>query len=151
MMAASRTNVMPLDQHTEVAVLISGGLDSAVRVLKEAGTPLSTGDMVKTLLEKGYWQTEGKTPAATIYAAIITEISKKGDKSRFRTVARGQFELTEVGVDYLAGRFLRAPKDPAEIARRCVAIAPDLVAARASTLGLLVEEIRSAHTLYLIW
>jgi hypothetical protein len=61
------------------------------------------------------------------------------------------FELTEVGVDYLAGRFLRAPKDPGEIARRCIAIAPDLVAARPSTFGLLVEEIRSSHTLYLIW
>jgi hypothetical protein len=74
-----------------------GGLDCAVRVLREAGTPLNTGDMVKTMLEKGYWQTEGKTPAATIYAAIITEISKKGANSRFRKVARGQFELTEVG------------------------------------------------------
>jgi hypothetical protein len=61
------------------------------------------------------------------------------------------FELTEIGVDYLAGRFARAPKDPAAIARRCVALAPDLVAARASTLDLLVEEIRTAHTLYLIW
>jgi len=61
------------------------------------------------------------------------------------------FELTEIGVDYLAGRFLRAPKDPAEIARRCAELAPDLVAARASTLALLVEEIRTAHTLYLIW
>jgi hypothetical protein len=61
------------------------------------------------------------------------------------------FELTEIGVDYLAGRFVRAPRDPAAVARRCVELAPDLVAARASTLDILVEEIRSAHTLYLIW
>ncbi len=61
------------------------------------------------------------------------------------------FDLTEIGVDYLAGRFLRAPKDPAAIARRCTAIAPDLVAARASTIDLLVEEIRSTHALYLIF
>lgn len=74
-----------------------GGLDAAVRVLREAGTPLNCGDMVKTALEKGYWQTGGKTPAATIYAAIITEISKKGDKSRFRKVDRGMFELSQAG------------------------------------------------------
>jgi hypothetical protein len=61
------------------------------------------------------------------------------------------FDLTEIGVDYLAGRFARAPKDPAAVARRCVEIAPDLVAARPSTLDLLTEEIRAARTLYLIW
>jgi hypothetical protein len=61
------------------------------------------------------------------------------------------FDLTEIGVDYLAGRFVRAPKDPAAVARRCVEIAPDLVGARASTLALLVEEIRTARTLYLIF
>jgi len=74
-----------------------GGLDSAVRVLREAGTPLNCGEMVKTMLEKGYWQTNGKTPSATIYAAIITEIAKKGDKSRFRKTDRGHFELTAAG------------------------------------------------------
>jgi hypothetical protein len=71
------------------------GLDAAVRVLREAGTPLGCGDMVKTALEKGYWQTGGKTPAATIYAAIITEIAKKGAASRFRKTGRGMFELTD--------------------------------------------------------
>jgi hypothetical protein len=71
-----------------------GGLDAAVRVLREAGTPMNCGDIVKTALEKGYWQTNGRTPASTIYAAIITEIAKKGQQSRFRKVDRGLFELT---------------------------------------------------------
>ncbi len=93
--------------------------------------------------------------------AVIRRVGTNGAKSGATTesivawldaLAKDEpFELTEVGVDYLAGRFLRAPKDPADIARRCAEIAPDLVAARASTLGLLVEEIRAAHTLYLIW
>jgi len=61
------------------------------------------------------------------------------------------FELTEIGVDYVAGRFERAPKDPAAIARRSAELAPDLVAGRASTLELLAEEIRVNRTLYLIW
>ncbi len=61
------------------------------------------------------------------------------------------FELTEIGTDYVAGRFERTPKDPAAIARRCAELAPDLVAGRASTLELLTEEIRANRTLYLIW
>ena len=75
-----------------------GGLDAAVTVLRESGVPMNCGDIVKTALEKGYWQTGGKTPAATIYAAIITEIAKKGDASRFRKTERGHFELTAAGI-----------------------------------------------------
>ena len=73
------------------------GLDAAVVVLAEAGKPMNCGDMVKRMLETSLWKTSGKTPASTIYAAIITEISKKGAASRFRKTDRGMFELTEVG------------------------------------------------------
>lgn len=62
-----------------------------------------------------------------------------------------RFELTEIGTDYVYGRFERTPKDPAAVARRCAEFAPDLVAGRASTLDLLAEEIRANRTLYLIW
>jgi hypothetical protein len=70
------------------------GLDAAATVLAEAGTPMNTADMIKRMLETGLWKTGGKTPAATIYAAIIREISVKGDASRFRKTDRGHFELT---------------------------------------------------------
>ena len=73
------------------------GLDGAVRVLREAGTPMLCTDVVKKAIEKGYWQTGGKTPAATVYAAIIREIAAKGAESRFRKTARGTFELTDAG------------------------------------------------------
>jgi hypothetical protein len=61
------------------------------------------------------------------------------------------FDLREVGADYLAGRFDRAPKDPEAVAKRCAEFAPELVAGRASTLHLLVQEIATRGTLYLIW
>ncbi len=61
------------------------------------------------------------------------------------------FDLWEVGTDYVAGRFERAPKDPMAVAKRCAEFAPDLVAGRASTLDLLASEIRTNRTLYLIW
>ena len=71
------------------------GLDAAAQVLAEAGEPLNTKDMVERMLAKGLWQTGGKTPAATIYAAIIREIATKGDDSRFRKTDRGRFELAQ--------------------------------------------------------
>ena len=41
------------------------------------------------------WKTNGKTPAATIYAAMLRESVKLGDKSRFaRGEVRGQFYAT---------------------------------------------------------
>jgi hypothetical protein len=61
------------------------------------------------------------------------------------------FEVREIGSDYVAGRFVRRPKDAAAVARRCAEFAPELVAGRASTLELLAHEIRSNGTLYLIW
>ena len=70
-----------------------GGLDAAVQVLTEAGEPLRCKDMVERMLAQGLWQTNGKTPAATIYAAILREITTKGDASRFRKTDRGSFAL----------------------------------------------------------
>ena len=53
---------------------------------------MNCGDIIKEALAKGLWQTSGKTPAATLYAAIIREIANKGDKARFRKTDRGLFE-----------------------------------------------------------
>jgi len=71
------------------------GLDAAAQVLAKAGQPMRCKDMVETMLAKGLWTTGGKTPAATIYAAVIREIAAKGSESRFRKVDRGLFELAQ--------------------------------------------------------
>lgn len=71
------------------------GLDAAATVLAEAGEPLNTKEMVDRMLAKGLWKTGGRTPSATIYAAIIREISVKGNDARFRKTARGMFELAK--------------------------------------------------------
>ncbi len=69
------------------------GLDAAAKVLAEADGPLGCKEIVERALAKGYWKTNGKTPTATIYAAIIREIAAKGDASRFRKTERGKFTL----------------------------------------------------------
>lgn len=71
----------------------TSGLDAAVQILAEAGEPLTAGETVKRMLERDLWSTGGKTPAATIYAAILREINVKGAKSRFRKTERGKFTL----------------------------------------------------------
>jgi len=72
-----------------------GALDAAVQVLKTAdGGPLGCKEMVERMLAKGLWQTKGKTPAATLYAAVIREIAAKGKDARFHKTGRGQFELS---------------------------------------------------------
>jgi hypothetical protein len=79
----------------ERTVAKTGGLSAAVKVLKEAGLPLNCQEMIKRILEKGYWKTDGKTPAATIYSAISREIKEKGADARFRKTERGKFELAK--------------------------------------------------------
>ena len=69
------------------------GLDAAAKVLAEAGEPLRSKQIVETMLAKGYWTANGKTPAATIYAAILREIQTKGKDARFKKTDRGLFAL----------------------------------------------------------
>jgi hypothetical protein len=70
------------------------GLDAAAKVLALAGKPMNTKQMVDKMLADGLWKTGGKTPAATIYAAILREVRAKGKDARFRKTDRGQFEAT---------------------------------------------------------
>ncbi len=71
------------------------GLDAAAKVLAEAGKPLNCKTIVERMLAKGLWKTSGKTPGATIYAAIIRHIAANGPKARFRKVGPGKFTLAK--------------------------------------------------------
>jgi len=71
------------------------GLDAAAKVLGETGRPMGCNEIVSIMLERGLWATQGKTPEATIYAAIIREIAVKGAEARFRKAERGKFELAK--------------------------------------------------------
>ena len=60
------------------------GIDDAARVLGEAGEPMGCKDMIEAMATKGYWTSPGgKTPHATLYSAILREISTKGKDARF--------------------------------------------------------------------
>ena len=89
--AAAAAPVQPAPQDAPKAK--RGGLDAAAQVLAQAKEPMSCKDLVERMLAQGLWQTGGKTPAATIYAAILREITVKGAESRFRKTDRGRFAL----------------------------------------------------------
>jgi hypothetical protein len=69
-------------------------LDAAVRVLGESGQAMNCQDMIEAMAAKGYWTSPGgKTPAATLYSAILKELKTKGTDARFRKTERGKFTL----------------------------------------------------------
>ena len=71
------------------------GLDAAVKVLEEAGQPMTAKEMIEAAEAKGYWKSPGgKTPHATVYSAIIREIAVKGNDARFCKTERGKFAHT---------------------------------------------------------
>jgi len=67
------------------------GLDLAAKVLADAGEPLKAKQIAERAIAAG-WKTNGKTPEATLYAAMTREIAKKGEAARFRKADRGLFE-----------------------------------------------------------
>jgi hypothetical protein len=69
-------------------------LDAAARVLGEAKDPMNCQEMIEAMAAKGYWKSPGgKTPSATLYAAILREINAKGKEARFKKTDRGHFGL----------------------------------------------------------
>ena len=72
-----------------------GVLDAAAKVLADSKEPMRAGDMITAIEAKGLWKSPGgKTPEATLYAAIIREIAAKGSKARFKKHDRGVFVAT---------------------------------------------------------
>ncbi|MCL4266668.1 MAG: restriction endonuclease [Anaerolineae bacterium] len=68
-------------------------LDAVAIVLAEAGEPLHYKEITRRILLQNLWQTEGKTPDATINAQLAVNIKKLDAKSRFQRVGKGIFAL----------------------------------------------------------
>ncbi len=69
-------------------------LDAAAQVLSKTEKPMGARDLIAAMTERRLWSSPGgKTPHATLYAAIHREIAAKGDAARFKKVDRGLFEI----------------------------------------------------------
>jgi hypothetical protein len=69
-------------------------LAAAARVLQERKQPMRCSDLIEAMTTEGYWTSpSGKTPEATLSAAIQREIALKKDQSRFKKTAPGHYTL----------------------------------------------------------
>lgn len=65
---------------------------AAERVLAESGQPMSCGEMVAEMTARGLWASPaGKTPAATLYAAILRRIRTRNEQAGFKKIGPGRF------------------------------------------------------------
>ncbi len=70
-------------------------IDAAAEVLQKRGEPMNARDLIAAMTKQGLWTSpNGKTPHATLYAAMLREMSAKGAKSRFKKTGRGLFAYT---------------------------------------------------------
>lgn len=60
------------------------GLDAAAKALAEAKEPMICRQIVEVAFENGYWKSNGQTPHATIYSAMISQIAANGKQARFK-------------------------------------------------------------------
>jgi hypothetical protein len=67
-------------------------LEAAARVLSERRQAMTCPELIAAMAAQGYWTSPaGKTPQATLRAALLREIQRKQDQSRFRKTERGKF------------------------------------------------------------
>jgi HB1, ASXL, restriction endonuclease HTH domain len=67
-------------------------IDAAAQVLASAKEPMNAKELIEAMATKALWTSPGgKTPHATLFSAIIREISVKGKESRFVKAGRGKF------------------------------------------------------------
>jgi len=72
------------------------GLDAAAKVLVKSREPMRAREIVAQMEAKGYWKSPGgKTPHATIYAAMLREIRDKGKDARFKKSGPGLFAISK--------------------------------------------------------
>ncbi len=67
------------------------GIEAALIILREAGEPMNIKQIMEKINERGLAKLAGKTPSATISAALQREINAKAENSRFEKAGKGLF------------------------------------------------------------
>ncbi|MDI1278577.1 HTH domain-containing protein [Methylobacter sp.] len=68
------------------------------KVLAETDTPLHYTEISEHILSRGYYETDGATPAATVNAQISASIKHDGEKSPFIRTGKGIFALKDKAI-----------------------------------------------------
>ena len=89
--ATKKAKAAPTKKATAKPKRVSA-IDAAAQVLKATGKPMRAQELITAMADQKLWTSPGgKTPHATLYAAILREINTKGAAARFTKVERGQF------------------------------------------------------------
>jgi hypothetical protein len=73
-------------------------LDAAAKILEATGQPMRPAEIVDEAARRDLWKSPGgKTPAASLHAAITREIAAKGSEARFTKTGRGYFAFRKAG------------------------------------------------------
>jgi restriction system protein len=68
-------------------------LDAVEKVLEEAAEPLHYGEITRRILERDLWETNGKTPVATISARLSEDVKHRANDTRFERCGPGTYGL----------------------------------------------------------
>ena len=69
-------------------------IDAAAKLLAATKGPMNCKELIDAMGSKGLWTSPGgKTPAATLYSALLREINAKGKDARFKKTERGKFAI----------------------------------------------------------
>ena len=75
--------------------------DAIKKVLAESSTPLHYTEISEQVLSRGYYETDGATPATTVNAQLATSIKYDKEKSPFIRVGKGIFALKNANTAWL--------------------------------------------------
>lgn len=70
--------------------------DIAYQILKEVNKPLHSNEITDIAMERGWLNTAGKTPRATMNAQLVVDINTNGKQSRFIKTAPSTFFISGV-------------------------------------------------------
>lgn len=70
-------------------------IDAIKRVLQEEGQALHYEEIAEKILNNGYRDKAGATPAATVVSIITTDLNQNGDNSAFIRVGKGEYFLKQ--------------------------------------------------------
>jgi restriction system protein len=85
-------------------------LSAAERVLQEEGSAMNYREICRLAMDRKYWQSNGKTPWATMGAQLYSHIRKRGTAARFVQQGPETFALNGTPVPSPNGSAPRTPK-----------------------------------------
>ncbi len=118
-------------------------IDAVEVILAEAGAPLDYREITRRVLAQGLWQSDGRTPDATINARLAVDIKDLGAGSRFQRTKPGVFALRKWGLPEAAARGAQGKQAKAPVAESksvdaqlplVTTAGPDIAAAKEAAL-----------------